>query len=70
MSQNEMVFMRKEIDSLKVMQHPNIVQMVEVFEDERSFYLVLEYLRGGDMYEYLKHYLFNVPEKRAQELAK
>lgn len=34
-------------------QHPNIVKLIDDFEDESYFFIVLEFLEGGDMYDYL-----------------
>jgi serine/threonine protein kinase len=59
----------KEIETLKMAQHPNIVKLLDVFEDEVYFYIVMEYLDGGDMYEYLKERKFNISELRAKKLA-
>jgi serine/threonine protein kinase len=62
-------FTRKEIDSLKMMQHPHICQMFDVFEDDKYFYLVLEMLEGGDLYDYLMTFGFDIPENRARNLS-
>lgn len=29
--------------------HPNVVQLVDVFEDDKCFYMVMELLQGGDV---------------------
>ncbi len=34
-------------------QHPNIIQLVEVFEDSDHYFIVLEYMRGADLFDYL-----------------
>lgn len=44
-----------EIDVLKMCQHPNIIRLIDVFENHKYFYIVLEYLKGGDLYDYLKN---------------
>jgi len=35
----------------KVSQHPNIVTMVDLFEDRDYVYLVLEFMKGGELYD-------------------
>lgn len=69
MSHTEIELQRKEIDVLKMCQHPNIVKMIDVFENPDYFFIVLEYFEGGDLFDYLQGRDFNITEKRAQELA-
>jgi serine/threonine protein kinase len=35
------------------MNHPNIVKFYGVFEEQDSFYMVLEYMNGGTLFDYL-----------------
>lgn len=42
-----------EVDILKKVSHPNIVKLFEFYEDDRSFHLVTELLKGGDLVSYL-----------------
>ncbi|XP_005387087.1 PREDICTED: sperm motility kinase 2B-like [Chinchilla lanigera] len=42
-----------EVKILKDLQHPNIVQLLEVLETERELLLVLEYVRGRDLWQYI-----------------
>ncbi|XP_013401008.1 ribosomal protein S6 kinase alpha-5 [Lingula anatina] len=45
----------REINLLKLCQgHPNIVELHDVFQDELHTYLVLDYLRGGELLERIK----------------
>ncbi|XP_036730200.1 serine/threonine-protein kinase MARK2-like [Balaenoptera musculus] len=44
----------REVCSLKALNHPNIVKLVGVIDTEETFFVVMEYLSGGDMYRYLK----------------
>ena len=37
------------------MDHPFIVKFKEVFEDRSHYYLVLEYLEGGDLMKHLQN---------------
>mmetsp|Transcript_21676 Transcript_21676/g.50680 ORF Transcript_21676/g.50680 Transcript_21676/m.50680 type:complete len:568 (+) Transcript_21676:114-1817(+) len=40
-----------EIDTHKKMMHPHIVRLYESYEDEKTVKLVLEYCRGGDLFD-------------------
>ena len=41
--------MNEEFLFLKVLDHPNILRLIEVFKDEDNFFLVTELCRGTDM---------------------
>ena len=43
----------REIIMMKLMDHPNIVRIYDVFEGERDLFLVLEYVDGGELFDYL-----------------
>ena len=43
----------KEIIMMKLMDHPNIVRIYDVFEGERDLFLILEYVDGGELFDYL-----------------
>jgi len=42
---------RKEIEMLKKLDHPNIVRLFEILEDDVSVFLILELCHGGDLCE-------------------
>lgn len=68
MQAEQIEFQRKEIETLKVAQHPNIVRLQDIFEDDKFFFIVLEFIPGGDLYDYMLARKFNIPEDRAREL--
>jgi len=45
----------KEINLLKHLDHPNIVKYYDYFEEEDYIYLMMEYLEGGTLREYIKN---------------
>jgi len=40
-----------EIELLKSLSHPNIVQLYETFEDQSTIYLIMELVKGSDLFE-------------------
>lgn len=38
---------------MRMLDHPNIVQLIEVMETKRELYLVLEYASGGEVLDYI-----------------
>jgi len=43
--------LNNEIHILKKIDHPNIVKLYDVIETSESYYLILEYISGGDLYD-------------------
>lgn len=46
--------LNNEIEVLKMLDHPNIIKLHEVFIDSNFLYLVMEYMEAGDLYDYIK----------------
>ena len=42
--------LQNEIDILTHVDHPNIVQLYEVFEDDKCYSLVMELMTGGELF--------------------
>ncbi|KAF8472671.1 kinase-like domain-containing protein [Kalaharituber pfeilii] len=45
--------MEREIIIMKMIRHPNVLRMYDVWENKYELYLVLEYIDGGDLYDYM-----------------
>jgi len=43
----------KEIKYMKMLNHPNIVKIYEIIEDENNFYISMEYVPGGELFNYI-----------------
>jgi len=43
----------REIEILKNIHHPNIAQMYETYSTIHNFYLMIEYVSGGDLFDYI-----------------
>ena len=65
MQNDDLELVRTEIEILKICQHPNIIQLYEVFENLDYFYIIMEYCSGGDLFSYLECRDFHLPEPLA-----
>ena len=43
----------REIQILKIIRHPNITQLYEIIEDETKLYLIMEYAKSGELFDYI-----------------
>ena len=51
MSDEDKISMQTEIEILKQLDHPNIVKLIDVFEDSRHWCLVMELMLGGELFD-------------------
>ena len=51
MSEEDKAAMQTEIEILKQVDHPNIVKLIDVFEDERHWCLVMDLMLGGELFD-------------------
>ena len=58
----------KERNYLCLIKHPNIVSLIQDFEDENCLYFVMEYFKGGDLGKYLSKVKDN-KEKNLERIA-
>jgi len=47
----ELQLLEREIDIMKKLQHPNIIQLMEVVDTPETLYLVLEFAAGGELFD-------------------
>ena len=43
----------REIHILKIVRHPNIVQLYEIIETSKQLFLIMEYAPGGELFDYI-----------------
>ena len=53
---------------MKMCQHPHIIRLLDIFENQDHIYIVMEHLKGGDLFTYLEKRDFEVSEERAKQL--
>ena len=66
--QSDIELVRTEIDVMKLCHHPNVVHLLDHFENAEYIFIVMEYIRGGRLTDYMKEKKFNFTEKRAAEI--
>jgi len=47
----ELALLEREIDIMKKLQHPNIIQLMEVIDSPDTLYLILEFISGGELFD-------------------
>ena len=66
--ESDVELVRTEIDIMKLCHHPNVVRLLDHFENAEYIFIVMEYIRGGSLADYMKDNNYNFTEKRAAEL--
>lgn len=51
MDKAEQESMLNEIQTLRNLDHPNIVKIYEYFEDDKRFYIVTDHIQGGELFD-------------------
>ncbi|CAM6082117.1 unnamed protein product [Calypogeia fissa] len=46
---------KREISTMKLVKHPNIVQLLEVLASKTKIYIVLEFVTGGELFDKIVH---------------
>jgi len=68
MEKADLELLFREIEILKLCNHPNIIRLIDIFENRTTIFIVMEFLDGGDLFLYLERKKFNLSENRASEL--
>ena len=69
LQEEELEMLHNEIEILKLSQHPHIIELLDIFENEEHLQLVLSYMEGGDLFDYQKNRLFCLPDRLASSIA-
>ena len=66
--ESDIELVRNEIDIMKLCYHPNVIHLLDHFENGEYIFIVMEYIKGGSLTDYLKKNEFDFSEKRAAEI--
>lgn len=59
--------LKMELEILRKLDHPNIVRLFEWYEDVKCFYLVMEVLKGGELFDRIVEFGY-LDEEQARQL--
>ena len=65
MNVTDIELVKGEIDIMKLCRHPNVVRLLDHFENADYIFIIMEHLTGGDLEEYLNKIHFRLNETRA-----
>jgi serine/threonine protein kinase len=49
-------------------QHPNIIKLLDIFENSDNYFIVIEYMEGKDLFDYIQKRSFILTETRVKQL--
>ena len=68
MDKSDLELAKVEIDILKISQHPNIIKLYDIYENENYIYIIMEYCSGGDLLSYFEYHEYELPESKVCEI--
>ncbi len=68
MDKSDLELAKVEIDILKIGQHPNIIKLYDIYENENYIYIIMEYCSGGDLLSYFEYHKYELPETKVCEI--
>jgi serine/threonine protein kinase len=57
LTEDQLKLLRREVRILEKINHPNIVDVVEVYDYDEAQLIVFEIMNGGEVYNFLNNYL-------------
>ena len=70
LSSQEMDMIQNEIEILKICQHPHILKLYDVIENDEKLYIITELIEGPELYAYLEKENFDIDESIANKIIK
>ncbi len=67
--QKALEFFKREADVLSPLKHPNIVSILDSFEEDENYYLVMEYVEGDNLHQMLNQRGEPFPEEQVLQWA-
>lgn len=68
MKEAEVELLYSELEIMKLVRHPNIVSLIDLFENSEYIFIVMDYYKGGDLTNYLKRHKYKLTEEQVAKL--
>ena len=68
MKDKDIELVKNEIDIMKLCHHPNIVRLLDHFENSDYIFIVMEFFSGGDLDQYIKKNKGKISEQKASKI--
>ena len=52
-AKEDLVRIKREIKILKMMDHPNIIKTYKIIENDKNYFIIMEYCQGGELFNYI-----------------
>lgn len=52
-TKKEMHLVKRELNALKILSHPNLVNVNQIFQDSENYYIDMEYCENGELFDYI-----------------
>ena len=53
LSESVLLKVEREIAIMKLIEHPHVLGLYDVYENKKHLYLILEHVSGGELFDYL-----------------
>ena len=58
----------REVNLLKLCNHPNIAKYIDFYADEFHYYIVMEYLKDGELFDYIIKFSDGLPTDKVRKI--
>lgn len=69
MKLEDLEMIRREVEILKICNHPGVIKLFDFFENDQYVFIVIELLNGSDLVNYFSKRDFNMPEPLIANIA-
>ena len=53
LTEDDEIKTKRELEIISSINHPNIIKVYKTFESKEAFFIVMDYIKTGDLYDYI-----------------